>query len=85
MEEMKNAQVNMCNFMDVKPIMMDLPYPPIQVKEKKSVLCPSVKHRVIVAPYRKCLQSRSTLITKTVWQVKNVPWQKQFLELQWQK
>lgn len=47
MEEMKNAQVNMCNFMDVKPIMMDLPYPPIQVKEKKSVLCPSVKHRLL--------------------------------------
>lgn len=25
---------NACNFMSVKPIMMDLPYPPIQVKEK---------------------------------------------------
>ncbi len=40
MEEMKNAQVNMCNFMDVKPIMMDLSYPPIQVKEKN----PSYAH-----------------------------------------
>lgn len=84
MEEMKNAQVNMCNFMDVKPIMMDLPYPPIQVKEKN----PSYAHLLSIdycGPYRKCLQSRSTLIMKTVWQVKNVPWQKQFLELQWQK
>lgn len=34
MEEKRNVLVNHCDFMDVKPIMMDLPYPPIQVKEK---------------------------------------------------
>lgn len=34
MNEKENALVHTCNFMDVKPIMMDLPYPPIQVKEK---------------------------------------------------
>lgn len=34
MKEKENALVNTCNFMSVKPIMMDLPYPPTQVKEK---------------------------------------------------
>ena len=34
MEEKENALVNTCNFMDVKPIMMDLPYPPIRVSGK---------------------------------------------------
>lgn len=30
----ENALVSTCNFMDVKPIMMALPYPPTQVREK---------------------------------------------------
>lgn len=34
MEENRNAMKSACNFMDVKPIMMDLPYPPLQVREK---------------------------------------------------
>ncbi|MCI8327260.1 MAG: rubrerythrin family protein [Lachnospiraceae bacterium] len=34
MEERKEHLSNMCNFFDVKPIMMELPYPPIQVREK---------------------------------------------------
>ena len=34
MEEKVNPLVNACNFTSVKPIMMELPYPPIQVKEK---------------------------------------------------
>ena len=34
MEEKKNVLMNDCNFRDVQPIMMDLPYPPIKVKEK---------------------------------------------------
>ena len=34
MEEKQNLLINTCNFMDVKPIMTALPYPPIQVKEK---------------------------------------------------
>lgn len=34
MEERIPQLTNTCNFMSVKPIMMDLPYPPIQVKEK---------------------------------------------------
>lgn len=32
MENNGNALVNDCNFMGVKPIMVDLPYPPIQVR-----------------------------------------------------
>lgn len=34
MEEKKASLANSCNFMDVKPIMMPLPYPPVQVKER---------------------------------------------------
>ncbi len=34
MEEKCNPITASCNFMSVKPIMADLPYPPLQVKEK---------------------------------------------------
>lgn len=34
MENKGNTLVNDCNFMGIKPIMMDLPYPPIQVRGK---------------------------------------------------
>lgn len=34
MENKENLLVNTCNFMDVKPIMMDLPYPSIRVRER---------------------------------------------------
>lgn len=34
MEERAMPLVNDCNFMSVTPIMMDLPYPPTQVREK---------------------------------------------------
>lgn len=33
MEEKATPMAGGCSFMDVKPIMMDLPYPPVQVKE----------------------------------------------------
>ena len=34
MEEKSKLLVNSCDFIGVKPVMADLPYPPIQVKEK---------------------------------------------------
>lgn len=34
MEEKNDMLVNDCNFAGIRPIMMDLPYPPIQVEEK---------------------------------------------------
>lgn len=34
MEERANPLANTCNFANLRPIMMDLPYPPIQVQEK---------------------------------------------------
>lgn len=37
MEENKSAFANTCSLMGVNPIMMDLPYPPIQVKGKNQV------------------------------------------------
>lgn len=36
MEENANALSNTCNFAGVKPIMMDLPYPQIRVREKNA-------------------------------------------------
>lgn len=37
MEEKVNSLINTCNFAGVKPIMMDLPYPPVQVREENHV------------------------------------------------
>lgn len=37
MEEKEMPIVNTCSFMNVKPIMMDLPYPPVQVEGKNQV------------------------------------------------
>lgn len=37
MEEKENVLANSCNFAGVSPIMMALPYPPIQVKERNQV------------------------------------------------
>lgn len=34
MEEKVTPVANTCSFADVRPIMMDLPYPPVQVREK---------------------------------------------------
>ena len=37
MEEKNSSLTNSCSFVNVKPIMMELPYPPIQVREKNQV------------------------------------------------
>lgn len=37
MDEKENALINTCSFVNVKPIMMDLPYPQIRVREKNQV------------------------------------------------
>ena len=34
MEEKRNLLTNSCSFSNVKPLMLEVPYPPIQVKEK---------------------------------------------------
>ena len=34
MDEKSNSFVNTCDFMSVRPIMVDLPYPPVQVRNK---------------------------------------------------
>lgn len=36
MEERKASLSNMCDFKGIRPIMMELPYPPLQVKEKNA-------------------------------------------------
>ncbi len=37
MEEKKDSLTNTCNFMEVSPIMMDLPYPPVKVRGKNQI------------------------------------------------
>lgn len=37
MEEKKTSLTNTCSFVNLKPIMMDLPYPPIEVEGKNQV------------------------------------------------
>ena len=37
MEEKRNMLTNSCSFIDVKPIMIEWPYPPIQVREPNKV------------------------------------------------
>ena len=37
MEENRNLLTNACSFVNVKPLMVELPYPPIQVKERNQV------------------------------------------------
>lgn len=34
MEENRNILTNSCNFVNVKPLMLEVPYPPVQVNEK---------------------------------------------------
>ncbi len=34
MEEKRNPLINTCNFAGIRPAMADLPYPPVQVREK---------------------------------------------------
>lgn len=59
MEGKVNPLVNLCNFSNVKPIMMELPYPPIQVKEKNQAYanllsidyCGSVSEMTAITQY----------------------------------
>lgn len=37
MEEKKDSLTNTCNFMEVSPITMDLPYPPVKVRGKNQI------------------------------------------------
>lgn len=59
MKEKENVLVNQCNFAGVKPIMADLPYPPIQVREKNQAYanllsvdyCGSVSEMTAITQY----------------------------------
>lgn len=37
MEENRNILINSCSFVNVKPLMLEVPYPPIQVQERNQV------------------------------------------------
>ncbi|XCP83532.1 ferritin-like domain-containing protein [Roseburia hominis] len=59
MEEKRNSLVMNCNFMEIKPIMMDLPYPPTQVRERNQAYanllsvdyCGSVSEMTAITQY----------------------------------
>lgn len=59
MSEKEHPLTNTCNFSNVRPIMMDLPYPPLQVKEKNPAYanilsfdyCGSVSELSAIAQY----------------------------------
>lgn len=59
MEERKLVLTNECSFMGVKPIMMEMPYPPIKVREKNQAFafllsmdyCGSVSEMTAITQY----------------------------------
>lgn len=77
MKETQNILTNDCNFMSVKPIMMDLPYPPVQVAEENQVYanlltmdyCGSVSETTAIMQYinnENRLSFKRCLIAKTI-------------------
>lgn len=77
MEEKTGHIVNTCSFAGIKPIIMDLPYPTIQVKEKNQAYanllsidyCGSVSELSAIAQYinnENCLSARNCPLAKTI-------------------
>lgn len=77
MEENKNSLINTCNLTSVRPIMMDLPYPPVQVREQNPMYanllsidyCGSVSELSAIAQYinsENRLSSQNCELAKTI-------------------
>ncbi len=77
MEEKERLLSNTCNFSSVRPIMMDLPYPPIQVREKNQAYanllsidyCGAVSELSAITQYinnENCLSCENCSISKTI-------------------
>ena len=77
MEEKASPIVNTCSFAGIKPIMVDLPYPPIQVKEKNQAYanllsidyCGSVSELSAITQYinnENCLSGQNCPMAKTI-------------------
>lgn len=77
MEEKVSSLMNTCSFMGVKPIMADLPYPPIQVKEKNRAYanllsidyCGAVSEMTAITQYinnENCLSCQNCSMAKTI-------------------
>ena len=49
MEEKRfvNSYTNTCSFAGIKPIMVDLPYPPVMVRGKEPGLCQSAQRGLL--------------------------------------
>ena len=77
MEENKGLLMNSCSFVNVKPLMVEAPYPPIQVKERNQVYanllssdyCGSVSELSAIAQYinnENRMSSEQCAMAKTV-------------------
>ncbi len=77
MEEKASPIVNTCSFAGIKPIMVDLPYPQIQVKERNQAYanllsidyCGSVSELSAITQYinnESCLSAKDCSLAKTV-------------------
>ena len=77
MEEKEKALMNTCSFVNVKPIMMELPYPPIKVKEKNQAYanllsidyCGSVSEMTAITQYinnENCLSCEKCPLAKII-------------------
>jgi len=77
MEEKASPLVNTCSFSGIRPIMVDLPYPPIQVKEKNQSYanllsidyCGSVSELSAITQYinnENCLFTQNCAMAKTL-------------------
>lgn len=77
MEDKKNVLENTCDFRSVKPIMMELPYPPIQVNGKNRTYanllsvdyCGSVSEMSAITQYinnENCLSGKHCLMANTI-------------------
>lgn len=75
MQENENILPDTCNFRDVQPIMMNLPYPPIQVRKKNKDYA-NILSLTIAVPYRRCQRSHSISITKIVSPAEIATWQR---------
>ena len=77
MEESARPLANTCSFAGIRPIMVDLPYPPIQVKEKNQAYanllsidyCGSVSELSAITQYinnENCLSGQNCPAAKTI-------------------
>lgn len=79
MEQNKACLTNTCSFAGIKPIMMDLPYPPIQVRRENPAYA-NLLGMDYCGPVSECPRLPSISTMKTAFLMKDAPWQRHFWE-----